>query len=520
MPPKAVDLKTLIGKRDNAIQALTELFEEFGAIYSVQPELERLENIIKTIETKYRNIKKQQEVIADKIVEDGMSEDDELLSANQRIGESLKDNYVKVAKEYAAYQKRLSQPSLATVTPDALGAMTSAVTKMAEVMQGSKPGASGLERLPVPAWDGSRRSYPTWKKEFNHWMKKYSQDKDEQLQRFRKAMPRGFWWTDQIKTCRSIHHAWEILDIEFADKRKMMDELLASINNLRTVKGDSKSFTRYATQITSYVNDMEDNECSVTSSSETPFFMSQLLSKLDPRDNAAFGRVMKRNSREENVPNLIQWLHEEAGLRSRGKPESERNEDRSQQRGSYNRRTDNHSSDVEVTNDGPCPFGCQTKHLLAACPHYQTSTVDQRWEIVKQNQRCRKCLRPHHTKDCKKTDGTTCDKCKKNHHRSLHNDKKAPVNPPLNPNAASFQTPNDTVNNNVDMDIPEEKQCQSSTGIGSSSKGQSPEFNREVSGGPCHARYRIKYKPSLQSRSKETSIKRTTNAPYHESCWG
>jgi hypothetical protein len=449
-----------------------------------------------------------------------MSEDDELLSANQRIGESLKDNYVKVAKEYAAYQKRLSQPSLATVTPDALGAMTSAVTKMAEVMQGSKPGASGLERLPVPAWDGSRRSYPTWKKEFNHWMKKYSQDKDEQLQRFRKAMPRGFWWTDQIKTCRSIHHAWEILDIEFADKRKMMDELLASINNLRTVKGDSKSFTRYATQITSYVNDMEDNECSVTSSSETPFFMSQLLSKLDPRDNAAFGREMKRNSREENVPNLIQWLHEEAGLRSRGKPESERNEDRSQQRGSYNRRTDNHSSDVEVTNDGSCPFGCQTKHLLAACPHYQTSTVDQRWEIVKQNQRCRKCLRPHHTKDCKKTDGTTCDKCKKNHHRSLHNDKKAPVNPPLNPNAASFQTPNDTVNNNVDMDIPEEKQCQSSTGIGSSSKGQSPEFNREVSGGPCHARYRIKYKPSLQSRSKETSIKRTTNAPYHESCWG
>jgi hypothetical protein len=342
MPPKAVDLKTLIGKRDNAIQALTELFEEFGAIYSVQPELERLENIIKTIETKYRYIKKQQEVIADKIVEDGMSEDDELLSANQRIGESLKDNYVKVAKEYAAYQKRLSQPSLATVTPDALGAMTSAVTKMAEAMQGSKPGASSLERLPVPAWDGSRRSYPTWKKEFNHWMKKYSQDKDEQLQRFRKAIPRGFWWTDQIKTCRSIDHAWEILDIEFADKRKMMDELLASINNLRTVKGDSKSFTRYATQITSYVNDMEDNECSVTSSSETPFFMSQLLSKLDPRDNAAFGREMKRNSREENVPNLIQWLHEEAGLRSRGKPESERNEDRSQQRGSYNRRTDNH----------------------------------------------------------------------------------------------------------------------------------------------------------------------------------
>jgi hypothetical protein len=50
--------------------------------------------------------------------------------------------------------------------------------------------------LPVPSWDGCRRSYSTWKKEFRHWMTKYSQDEDEQLQRFRKAMPKSFWWTD------------------------------------------------------------------------------------------------------------------------------------------------------------------------------------------------------------------------------------------------------------------------------------------------------------------------------------
>ena len=277
-------------------------------------------------------------------------------------------------------------------------------------------------------------------------MNKCSQDKDEQLQRFRKAMPKNFWWTDQVKTCKSIDRAWEILDIEFADKRKMMDELLGRINNQKSVRGDSKSLTRYATQIAGYVNDMEDNDCSVTSSSEAPFFMSQLLSKLDPRDNAEFGREMKRNKKQENVSNLVQWLHDEASLRSRGKfdPESS-NEERSYQRGIYNRRTDNHSGDFDVSKDGPCPFGCEAKHWLAACPHYQSSTVDQRWEIVKQNQRCRKCLRPHHTRDCKKIDGTTCDKCKKNHHRSLHNDRKGPKTPNLDPNAAPFQDPNHNV---------------------------------------------------------------------------
>ena len=108
-------------------------------VFSIEPQLERLESTFKIIEAKYRNIKKQQEVIADKIVEDGGSEEDQLLSDNQKVGASLKDNYLKVAKAYAAYQKKLSQPSPPTVNPDTLEAMTSAVTKMTEAMQGSKP---------------------------------------------------------------------------------------------------------------------------------------------------------------------------------------------------------------------------------------------------------------------------------------------------------------------------------------------------------------------------------------------
>ena len=194
-----------------------------------------------------------------------------------------------------------------------------------------------------------------------------------------------------------------------------MDELLARISNLKSVKGDSKSLTRYATQIAGFVNDMEDNDCIVTSSSEAPFFMSQLLSKLDSRDNAEVGREMKRSKKEENIANLVQWLHDEASIRSRGKCDPESNsKDRGSQRSHYNKKADNHATNIYTSKDIPCPLGCQPRHQLAACPGYQTSTVDQRWEIVKQHQRCRKCLQPHHTKDSKKADGSTCDKCKKN----------------------------------------------------------------------------------------------------------
>jgi hypothetical protein len=167
---------------------------------------------------------------------------------------------LQLAKTFAAYQKKLSSKKSPADNSESLEAMTSAVTKMAEALEGSnsKSKASGLERLPVPSWDGCRRAYSTWKKEFRHWMTKYSQYKDEQLQCFRKAVPKGFWWTDQVKTCKSIDCAWDILDVEFADKRKLMDELLTGINNQKPVKRDSKSLSQYASLITGYVNILKE----------------------------------------------------------------------------------------------------------------------------------------------------------------------------------------------------------------------------------------------------------------------
>ena len=41
--------------------------------------------------------------------------------------------------------------------------MTSAVTKMADVLNSQKNTNHGLEKLTVPNWDGSRKNYATWK---------------------------------------------------------------------------------------------------------------------------------------------------------------------------------------------------------------------------------------------------------------------------------------------------------------------------------------------------------------------
>ena len=47
--------------------------------------------------------------------------------------------------------------------------------------------------------------------------------------------------------------------------------------------------------------------------------MSPLLSKLDRVNNIEFGREMRRTRKVENIPNLIEWLNNEATLRSRSR---------------------------------------------------------------------------------------------------------------------------------------------------------------------------------------------------------
>ena len=78
-----------------------------------------------------------------------------------------------------------------------------------------------------------------------------------------------------------------------------MDTLLNEITDLKPIKNYSNSLSRYAARISSFVKNMEQNGCAVTSTSEAPFVMSQLLFKLDASDNIEFGREMLRMGKKK-----------------------------------------------------------------------------------------------------------------------------------------------------------------------------------------------------------------------------
>ena len=132
----------------------------------------------------------------------------------QKVWHLVKNHQnLSISSKLATYQKAWNIKK-SSVEHNALDVMAEAVTKMAEVFGSQKKTNQGLEKLSVPTWDGNRKTYATWKREFKYCMIKYNQDNDEQLQRLRKALPKNSFWSNQVKPSTSIEQAWKILDME------------------------------------------------------------------------------------------------------------------------------------------------------------------------------------------------------------------------------------------------------------------------------------------------------------------
>ena len=161
-----------------------------------------------------------------------------ILDNNKKVGSRIKTDYLNCTTSFAEYQKKCLLDKTEYKSDD-IEAMASTMTKMTETLILNKIDKTySLEKLSVPVWDGKRKSYLICKHEFKYWMEKCKQDNEEQLQRFHKALPKYSFWADQVKYCKSVVKAFEILDMEFANKRKLMDELLNEIVSHKQVKGD------------------------------------------------------------------------------------------------------------------------------------------------------------------------------------------------------------------------------------------------------------------------------------------
>ena len=114
---------------------------------------------------------------------------------NLAMGDEIKTTNLKIVQSYAAFQDLLSFPHRSTDDFSVLESLGDAMKQMAE-STAPKSKVKCSERMSVPSVDESRKSLYHLEEGDQVLGGKvlYDQDKDEQLQRFCKAMPKDLRW--------------------------------------------------------------------------------------------------------------------------------------------------------------------------------------------------------------------------------------------------------------------------------------------------------------------------------------
>jgi len=88
----------------------------------------------------------------DRLIEKGSTE--EQLKAIQQVGDKVRGDFLKYSEIFATYQKACSSKE----PPLKHEAMTTAVTKMEDILGSRKTASHGLEQLSVPTCNGNGKS--------------------------------------------------------------------------------------------------------------------------------------------------------------------------------------------------------------------------------------------------------------------------------------------------------------------------------------------------------------------------
>jgi hypothetical protein len=203
------------------------------------------------------------------------------------------------------------------------------------------------------------------------------------------------------------------------------------MNDIKTMKPlkvkDAKSIRNLVATVRGFILRMED--VGASDEAKSRYVFADILAKLTVEDQRAYARSMIDIKKIESLHTLLEYLEEEAKIMA-----SSQSDQRSSKIGIYPVNVDG------GYNGAPgCGLGCSQQHGLGYCPAFKKMKVKEKWEVVIQSKRCKKCLRTgHRHQQCSRK---ACDinSCGRPHHYLLHKDPKQVDNGNLNPDAQPFK---------------------------------------------------------------------------------
>ena len=146
---------------------------------------------------------------------------------------------------------------------------------------------NSLERLPLPSFDGTKKNYLRFKKEFSNHVT-YATDKERMMALKSKCLTKNSD-KNRVMNEQTLQACWERLDEEYGDIHTLVGEIFQNWANLKPPKTDQE-FIKFCTTIENDVSCLR----SLGHEKEMDFsYMSVTLeNKLDDRMKKEFSRVV------------------------------------------------------------------------------------------------------------------------------------------------------------------------------------------------------------------------------------
>ncbi|XP_037931304.1 uncharacterized protein LOC119666101 [Teleopsis dalmanni] len=287
----------------------------------------------------------------------------------------------------------------------------------------------------LPHFDGQPQEWPLFYANYNDTTKMFNYSNRENLMRLQKCLAREAVVSMLIYPA-DVPNAIEELEFRFGRPDLIVKDQLAKLQELPSF-GESKleQIVPFSTKIRNTVSVLKAANCSHYLCDIT--IMEALVRKIPPSKQYEWVLHSKSLKSHPTIENFSDWLGSISRvvcLLPTVSPKS------SQSKASMVMHVNENNTPPLKTG---CP-NCKGQHNLFQCQSYQTSSVAERWNKVKNLKVCFSCLNNGHiTMNCRSKKYCGINGCKRQHHFSLHEEKKpiaSPAEIALNSTVLSCQT--------------------------------------------------------------------------------
>ncbi|CAB3986904.1 Hypothetical predicted protein [Paramuricea clavata] len=404
-----VKIEELNRKRSSAKKKFDDEVKSFEFVLEARPEIHSLEEAFGEVKVKYKAVRVIHDGITDLMVEADIEEAD--FTNHDIFITEIIAKYGDLLSKLEQYRRKCEVDQTSKGLP----------TEMEPKQQ-----RSNLERIKVPQFSGNIKHYRTWKRIFEDTMKRNYENEGSQLARLIEAIQPPLRY--EIECFTTTKAIWEFLDKLFGDDKELIKILMNDIKTMKPLKvKDAKSIRNLVATVRGFILRMED--VGASDEAKSRYVFADILAKLTVEDQRAYARSMIDTKKIESLHTLLEYLEEEAKIMA-----SSQSDQRSSKIGIYPVNVDG------GYNGAPgCGLGCSQQHGLGYCPAFKKMKVKEKWEVVIQSKRCKKCLRTgHRHQQCSRK---ACDinSCGRPHHYLLHKNPKQVDNGNLKPDAQPFK---------------------------------------------------------------------------------